>query len=124
MNFGTPAQAAERPHGITTMFPCVVTHRLRRSAQMWNCASAQLERHLKILADKTATTRSRNEALKWIVHLVGDIHQPLHASDNADRGGNSVLVRGAANLHSVWDVAVVQNGATQNLLRQPIAFVG
>lgn len=89
-----------------------------------NCASAQLERHLKILADKTATTRSRNEALKWIVHLVGDIHQPLHASDNADRGGNSVLVRGAANLHSIWDVAVVQNGATQNPLRQPIAFVG
>lgn len=83
-----------------------------------NCASAQLERHLKILADKAAPIRVRNEALKWIVHLVGDIHQPLHAADNSDRGGNSVLVRGAPNLHAVWDVAVVQNAATQRLLGQ------
>lgn len=85
-----------------------------------NCASTQLERHLKILADRSETTRNRNEALKWIVHLVGDIHQPLHASDNGDRGGNSVLVRGAVNLHAVWDVAVVQYGTTQKLLGRPV----
>ena len=70
------------------------------------------------MADKAATTRSRNEALKWVVDLVGDIHQPLQAADNSDRGGNSVLVRDGANLRAVWDVAVVQNGATQRLLSQ------
>ena len=75
---------------------------------------------MKILADKSANTRSRNESLKWIVHLVGDIHQPLHASDNSDRGGNSVLVRGAANLLAVWDVAVVQKETTKRLLSQPM----
>ncbi len=71
---------------------------------------------MAILSDKAAPTRTRNEALKWIVHLVGDIHQPLHAADNADRGGNNVRVRGAANLHSVWDVLVVQHRTTQKQL--------
>ncbi len=75
---------------------------------------------MKILADKAAAPRSRNEALKWVVHLVGDIHQPLHASDNADRGGNGVLVRGAGNLHAAWGVTIVQYGATQKLLSQPL----
>ena len=87
-----------------------------------NCASAQLERHLKILADKTQPLRSRNESLKWVVHLMGDIHQPLHTSDNSDRGGNSFLVRGG-NLHSFWDVTVVQYARTKNLLDQPISDV-
>ena len=87
-----------------------------------NCASAQLGRHLKILANKTQPLRSRNESLKWIVHLMGDIHQPLHTSNNSDRGGNSVLVRGG-NLHSFWDVTVVQNARTRKLLDQPISNV-
>ena len=85
-----------------------------------NCASVQLERQLTILADRSQATKTRNKALKWIVHLVGDIHQPLHAADNADRGGNSVLVRGAANLHAAWDVAIVRYGTTQKLLGWPI----
>jgi nuclease S1 len=51
------------------------------------------------------------------VHLVGDIHQPLHAADRRDRGGNRVQVSffgerdappyGSLNLHSVWDVSLV-----------------
>ena len=42
------------------------------------------------MADPQALPRERNEALKWVVHLVGDLHQPLHAADNDDRGGNGV----------------------------------
>jgi hypothetical protein len=58
--------------------------------------------------------RARDEALKWIVHLVGDIHQPLHAAENGDLGGNRVAValagvrtRGRENLHSAWDGELV-----------------
>jgi len=87
-----------------------------------NCASAQLERHLKILADKTQPLLARNEALKWVVHLTADIHQPLHTADNADRGGNSLLVRGG-NLHALWDVTLVQYARKKNLLDQPISDV-
>ncbi len=83
-----------------------------------NCASAQIERHIEILRSPRATRRQRNEALKWVVHLVGDIHQPLHAANRHDRGGNLVQVAffgerdnppyGTINLHTIWDVHMVQ----------------
>jgi hypothetical protein len=78
------------------------------------CNSAQLSRLVAVLADPRAAPRARNEALKWVVHLVGDLHQPLHAANNADRGGNQVQVvlagvrtRGRQNLHRVWDNELV-----------------
>jgi hypothetical protein len=54
----------------------------------------------------------RGDALRWLVHLVADLHQPLHAGDGRDRGGNELRVRVAgrpqtSNLHQVWDVDVV-----------------
>lgn len=74
------------------------------------CNSAQLPRLVGVLADAQAAPRERNEALKWVVHLLGDLHQPLHAADNQDRGGNLVQValpglrtRGRENLHRAWD---------------------
>jgi hypothetical protein len=79
------------------------------------CNSAQLERLTSVLADAHAPQRERNEALKWVVHLVGDLHQPLHAADNHDQGGNRVAValagvrtRGRENLHRVWDGELVR----------------
>jgi hypothetical protein len=56
------------------------------------CASAQLAHQIEVLGDSRARPRARNEALKWVVHLIGDIHQPLHAATHADRGGNVVQV--------------------------------
>ena len=56
------------------------------------CASAQIARHLELLKSPRATRRQKNEALKWVVHLVGDIHQPLHTATRHDRGGNLVQV--------------------------------
>ena len=87
------------------------------------CASQQIPELLAVLRDSTHSGRERNEALKWLVHLVGDIHQPLHAASNiysagvldeeghaTDRGGNDVIVvlagvktRGKRELHGVWD---------------------
>ena len=79
------------------------------------CNSAQLERLTAVLGDPRAAPRARNEALKWVVHLVGDLHQPLHAADNRDAGGNRVAValagvhtRGRENLHRVWDGELVR----------------
>jgi hypothetical protein len=79
------------------------------------CNSEQLKRLTKVLSDTRASLRERDEALKWIVHLLGDIHQPLHAADNADQGGNRVEValagvhtRGRESLHRAWDNDLVQ----------------
>ena len=91
------------------------------------CNSAQLERLVGVLADRHAAARERNEALKWIVHLVADIHQPLHAADNDDRGGNDVQValagvrtRGRESLHRAWDSELVRLAFdTRNRQRPP-----
>jgi len=79
-----------------------------------DCNSAQLERLIAVLGDRQAAPRARNEALKWVVHLLGDLHQPLHAADNGDAGGNRVAValsgvhtRGRENLHRAWDGELV-----------------
>jgi hypothetical protein len=79
------------------------------------CNTEQLKRLIAVLTDGHAPPRERNEALKWVVHLIGDIHQPLHAADNADHGGNLVPValegvhtRGRENLHRAWDNDLVQ----------------
>ena len=49
------------------------------------------------------------EALKFLGHWVGDVHQPLHVSFEDDRGGNNITVTGEcrANLHSAWDTCLV-----------------
>jgi hypothetical protein len=83
-----------------------------------DCASKRLAEQLGILAERSAPLRRRNEALKWVVHLVADIHQPLHAADNHDRGGNTVRVSffgetdnppyGPLNLHALWDVHILR----------------
>jgi hypothetical protein len=94
------------------------------------CASEQLKRLIGVLADPRAPRRERNEALKWVVHLVGDIHQPLHAADNRDRGGNRVLVvlagvrtRGRQNLHKVWDGELVRLALNSRGRQQPPAAI-
>ncbi len=55
----------------------------------------------------SSSPRHRVEALKWLGHLVADVHQPLHSGYAEDRGGNDVLVnvmgKSDRNLHSVWD---------------------
>lgn len=74
-----------------------------------NCVSKQIERAKRMLADRKLPTRDRIEAFAFLVHLMGDLHQPLHAGDRSDRGGNDVIaaygqIAGRrTNLHAVWD---------------------
>jgi hypothetical protein len=70
-------------------------------------AMARFER---TLADRAAPRLERQQALKWLAHLVGDVHQPLHVGRGTDRGGNEVLVlwfSEPSNLHSVWDSGLI-----------------
>jgi hypothetical protein len=72
-----------------------------------NCVSAQITRNKKLLADRTVPVRERLMALIFLVHLMGDLHQPLHAGDRGDRGGNDFKMDYGAlertNIHAVWD---------------------
>ena len=75
-----------------------------------NCVVAQVQKDARIVADRQLATPVRAEALRFLIHFVGDLHQPLHCADNHDRGGNEVAVLIGAeqtNLHAVWDTDVV-----------------
>ena len=83
-----------------------------------NCVSAQIERNLRLLADRRLPARERLFALAFVVHLVGDLHQPLHAGDRGDLGGNRVaasygLIAGRTNLHSIWDGYLADRGISE-----------
>ena len=62
------------------------------------------------LKDKNLTPDQKNEALKYLIHLVGDAHQPMHVSRKEDKGGNTIQVRfdnKGTNLHSLWDSKLI-----------------
>lgn len=62
------------------------------------------------LQSDTADRENKIKALKMLVHLVGDLHQPLHVGNGEDRGGNSVKVKWfyeSSNLHRVWDSEMI-----------------
>jgi hypothetical protein len=76
-----------------------------------NCVVAQINRDAGILSDPHASRGAKTEALRFLIHFVGDVHQPLHAADRADKGGNGIKVRWHGkrlSLHQVWDQDVVQ----------------
>jgi len=76
-----------------------------------DCVLAAIERLRQTLGDASAPRARRAEALKFLIHFVGDLHQPLHAITNNDRGGNDVRVdlggEQPSNLHAVWDRAII-----------------
>lgn len=82
-----------------------------RDCRQGDCVVAKIEQFEATLADKRASQRDRLEALKFVVHFVGDLHQPLHASDNNDKGRNEVHVTFEGrhtNLHAVWDTYILE----------------
>lgn len=65
-----------------------------------------------ILKDKTSTPEQLNSALKYLIHLVGDAHQPMHISRAEDKGGNTIQLRfdnAGTNLHSLWDSKLIDH---------------
>ncbi|WP_165250252.1 S1/P1 nuclease [Paludisphaera soli] len=78
------------------------------------CVVSRLAEFRAILADPTAPKARRRMALRYVVHLVEDVHQPLHVGDRRDRGGNNVQLTyfrdEFTNLHQVWDSGILRNG--------------
>lgn len=77
-----------------------------RDCRNGECAVAAIDKYSAILANRANPPAERAEALAFVVHFVGDIHQPLHADYRHDAGGNDFQVRWrgrGTNLHHVWD---------------------
>jgi hypothetical protein len=74
-------------------------------------AITALAKFRAIAIDPAAPLEDRQLALRFIVHLVGDLHQPLHAGNGTDRGGNQFICtffEEMSNLHEVWDEKLIQ----------------
>lgn len=77
------------------------------------CVVAAIDRYARILGDRSQSRARRAEALRFVVHFVADVHQPLHAGYRRDRGGNRYQVQlhgRGTNLHAVWDTPVLTHG--------------
>ena len=76
-----------------------------------DCVVDKADEFRRELVDPGTTATERLTALRFLLHFVGDLHQPLHSSDDSDRGGNSKLLSPAVgssrNLHAFWDTAAV-----------------
>ena len=73
-------------------------------------ALTALERFAAIVRDRKKPRDERALALRFIIHIIGDLHQPLHVGNGTDRGGNDFKVTwfgDQANLHSVWDSGMI-----------------
>lgn len=69
------------------------------------------------LKDKSADVKQKAEALKFLIHLIGDAHQPMHVSRAEDKGGNTIQVRfdgKGTNLHSLWDSKLIDHEGLNN----------
>ena len=89
------------------------------------CVTRTIEEQRAILKDKSADSLKRAEAIRYLIHFVGDMHQPLHVINNGDNGGNCVPVKYlhhepllnpqhpehedySPNLHQIWDTEIVE----------------
>jgi hypothetical protein len=92
-----------------------------------NCVTRQIERDQRLLADRKVPVRERLMALVFLVHFVGDLHQPLHAAErDHDLGGNKLKVdwgRYHSNLHSVWDGLLPERVLTEPPVATPRSLV-
>ena len=105
---------------------------LARDCPDGNCVVGAIEAQRAILADRSQPIEARRDALKFIVHFIGDAHQPMHAGSRTDAGGNgfqvslrtpiepeaynrSKYVDGVmgTNLHSVWDFYILASGGRE-----------
>ena len=73
------------------------------------CLFPAIDKDLEILGGTLSDDAEKLDALKFVGHWVGDIHQPFHVSFQDDRGANSVNVRGLCegNLHGTWDGCII-----------------
>lgn len=83
----------------------------RDCADKGGCVISAIVNQTALLQDVTQDRTTRNEAMKYLLHFLGDVHQPLH-TEAIDRGGNQIKVcfdgscRKTLNLHEVWDTEI------------------
>ena len=96
--------------GLVTGDPCPLASK---------CVVTAIDVDAGVLSDANATDEQRLDALKFLGHWVGDIHQPMHVGFRDDRGGNRIGERGTScsSLHSVWDTCILTKGMSDDAMQ-------
>jgi len=85
-----------------------------RDCRPQGCVVSKIAEFRAILIDQNAPPARRRMALRFFVHLVQDLHQPMHVADRDDRGGNDLQLRYGrydnTSLHQVWDSGLISRG--------------
>jgi nuclease S1 len=94
--------------------PVSAEHYDPRDCRRGGCVVSKIAEFRGALLDPHASRSQRRMALRFYVHLVQDLHQPMHVADRNDRGGNNLQLRYGrydnTNLHQVWDSGLLSQG--------------
>jgi nuclease S1 len=94
--------------------PVSADHYDPRDCRRGGCVISKIAEFRGALLDPHASRSKRRMALRFYVHLVQDLHQPMHVADRNDRGGNNLQLRYGrydnTNLHQVWDSGLLSQG--------------
>jgi hypothetical protein len=87
------------------------------------CVVSKIDECIRTLADTNRPRQERQHAFRFLVHCVGDLHQPVHVGERGDRGGNDlplVFLGQETNLHRIWDSALIDHSVADEaaLVRQ------
>ncbi len=94
-----------------------------RDCKDGQCVVEAIGRQARVLSS-TAPDAERARALAYVLHLVADAHQPLHAGFSDDRGGNQFQLQAfgrGTNLHSLWDTALIEHWQQADTLKAAVS---
>ena len=97
---------------------------MKRDCPRAGCVISKIAEFRKQWWDPAAASATRREALLFLVHFVGDMHQPLHCANHDDKGGNEVPVMflgATTNLHLLWDNGLLDHMPSEDQLLQTIS---
>ena len=87
------------------------------------CIVAKINEFKKTLKDPAKSIEERRLALRFLIHLIEDLHMPLHVGDNHDKGGNKTQVRffeDGTNMHRLWDSGMILHAGDSEISGSPI----
>lgn len=102
------------PHSAVHLVPIPLASKSYEPKQVCpedRCLIEAIKKHRSTLEEPKRAVADRIEALKYLVHLIGDLHQPFHCADNRDSQGLQIKVRfngRSTNLHEIWDMDMIE----------------
>ena len=106
----TEEGAWSEPKHYINMVPGESVYDMKRDCPTGMCVTEAIGEYAAELGNLDLPIERRRQAYGWVCHLVGDLHQPLHAGFGHDRGGNDFAIRYKGedtNLHSFWDSRLI-----------------